>query len=96
MFSGARGPRLPHLPEKMQRHVPTLLVETDPAEVSSGRQSLIQPFYSILEHHHHFHVGQPALASGCDQLVNSFGEHFCGHDDLLCKYIIHRRPVADP
>ena len=31
-----------------------VLVADDPAEVLSGRQSLIQPFYSILEHHDHF------------------------------------------
>jgi hypothetical protein len=33
------------------------LVADDPAEVLSGRRSLVQPFYSILEQHDHFCVG---------------------------------------
>jgi hypothetical protein len=38
----------------------------------------------------------PPSRAGRDQLVNSLSELFCGHDDLLCKYIIHRWLVTDP
>ncbi len=73
-----------------------VLVADDPAEVLGGRQSLIQSFYSILEHHDHFLVGQPALASGRYQLVNSLGEFLCGYDDLLSRKTSRRLALKRP
>src|SRR5271168_2883754 len=58
-------------PEAEVRAVASFVRQDDPAEVLTGRQSLTQPFHGIFEHYGDRRVGQTALASGPDQLVNS-------------------------